>query len=623
MELQPGHGSAPLVCRISIVALENEPQYEALSYTWGDPSDRHDLYQEPEGPDASMTTVRIGGGLYEALMQLRDPAKSRTLWVDAVCIDQENLPERGEQVKIMRKIYSRATHVLIWLGPEDDMTAAALHMIAELKNHVASRGLSLEALRALKDEDPVTEILGLEYHTYSAESLAPLWNLYRRPWFKRIWVLQEATAGGSRSKVQIGFHIIPWDDLGMATLWLVAYLWTSPLAVKGEAGTGNALTMWQAKLHAHKTPPSVLDEARAFLATDARDKVFALWGYPAFQRLSEEFGFIPDYTMSLRETYELVTVLTMKSSQTLEILHYVDHPVLTDDESEWPSWIPRWDRLVLPWSFPLQDYALYSNKSYGKLSLTENPQDGILELKGVSIGHVSDVAQHIDWDSSIDGTTLRNPATLAQFWDDVQQNPRNQGSNKDPFADLAQALTVSLDPDYNSAANTSAHHKDPFPGLAQALTAGLDCDYNSAANTPTRHTADAIAFLLHSFNSDSSHPQPPVPSSLHTHLLSLQPKHPQGDRLRYQKDIVWICTKRRLFHTHNGLFGLGPLAMQAGDVVAILYGGFTPFVLRPRGERFLLVGECYVNDVMGEDALEVCEREDWRRRGEERVFRLR
>lgn len=591
MELQPGHGSTPLVCRIFIVALENEPQYEALSYTWGDPSDRHDLYQEPEGPDASMTNVKIGGGLYEALMQLRDAAESRTLWVDAVCIDQENLPERGEQVKIMRKIYSRATHVLIWLGPEDENTSAALHMITELKNHVASQGLSLEALRALKDEDPVTEILSLDYNAYSVESLAPLWNLYRRPWFKRIWVLQEATAGGSRSKVHIGSHVISWDDLGMATLWLVAFLWNSPLAVKGEAGTGNALTMWQAKLHAHKTPPSVLDEARAFLATDSRDKVFALWGYPAFQRLSEEFGFVPDYTISLRETFELITVLTMKSSQTLEILHYVDHPVLTDDESEWPSWIPRWDRLVLPWSFPLQDYALYSNKSHGKLSFTEDPQEGILELKGVSIGYVSDVAQHITWDSASDETILDNPAILAQFWDDVQQNPQNVGSNKDPFA-----------------------------GLAQALTAGLDCDYNSAANTFARHTADAIAFLLHSFNSASPHP---TPSSLHTHLLSLQPKHPQGDRLRYQKDIVWICTKRRLFHTRGGLFGLGPLAMQQGDVVAVLYGGYTPFVLRPRGERFLLVGECYVNDVMGEDALELCEREDWRGRGEERVFKLR
>lgn len=48
MILQPGHGSAPLVCRIFIVTLENAPQYEALSYTWGDPSDRHDLHQEPE-----------------------------------------------------------------------------------------------------------------------------------------------------------------------------------------------------------------------------------------------------------------------------------------------------------------------------------------------------------------------------------------------------------------------------------------------------------------------------------------------------------------------------------------------------------------------------------------------
>ena len=63
--------------------------------------------------------------------------------------------------------------------------------------------------------------------------------------------------------------------------------------------------------------------------------------------------------------------------------------------------------------------------------------------------------------------------------------------------------------------------------------------------------------------------------------------------------------------------------MQPGDVIAILYGGYTPFVLRPRGECFLLVGECYVNDVIGRGALEMCECEDWRGRGEERVFKLR
>ena len=134
---------------------------------------------------------------------------------------------------------------------------------------------------------------------------------------------------------------------------------------------------------------------------------------------------------------------------------------------------------------------------------------------------MSDVTHHITWDSASDGTILRDPAILAEFWDDVLQNPQIEGSNK-----------------------------EPFPGLAQALTAGLDCDYNSAANTSARHAADAVAFLLHSFNSSSPHPLPPTPSSLHTHLdspqilpqapsplhthlLSLQQRHPQGDRLRY------------------------------------------------------------------------------------------
>jgi hypothetical protein len=60
----------------------------------------------------------------------------------------------------------------------------------------------------------------------------------------------------------------------------------------------------------------------------------------------------------------------------------------------------------------------------------------------------------------------------------------------------------------------------------------------------------------------------------------------------------------RLITTDKGYFGLAPFSAEPGDKVCILYGGAVPFLLRPRGENYLLVGECYVHGIMHGEALE-------------------
>ncbi|CAN9343177.1 unnamed protein product [Alternaria sp. RS040] len=596
MELQPGDEAEPLVCRLMRVGIGRPPPYEALSYTWGRSTDVFTLYQEPEISDSSgtlKTVSKITRGLYEALLQLRQRTKPRILWVDAICIDQENLKERGEQVEIMRQIYANAARVVVWLGPADDETPVAVQAITTLKSHIASRGLSLETLKAMTDEGPELKMLGMTEHILDEKTLAVLRRVYCRPWFQRIWVVQEVTAGGSSSEVHIGPYVIPWDDLGMVTLGLQVMLWNSPVPTEAP-GTRNALVMWQGRLFARKTPPTLLDEARSYLATDSRDKVYALYGFAAFQELFQRFGFKPDYTIKERELYEQVTRLAIESSQTLEILHYVDNPELPAEESDWPSWVPRWNQPTLYWSFPLQDYVIYSKKTHGHLSVLEDAQGSLLRLKGVVVGCVTEAAQYIDWTPAAKEPTIQNTEALTQFWD---------------------AILVHQDPLMNVK-------EDKFVGLAQALTAGLDFECNSAARSFTRHTADAVEFLLQNLTTASAADQVRV-SALYIHLLSLQKTFSHGDRFRYQQDIVWICTNRRLFHTTRGLFGLGPLAVQPGDIAVILHGGYTPFVLRPKGKYYQLLGECYLHNMMGEDALELCKRGTGEDMLEETIFELR
>ena len=74
----------------------------------------------------------VGNNLYSALQHLRHSFESRTLWIDAVCIDQNNLYERGRQVRIMAQIYAKSSSVLAWLGESDEDSDAALNAIEDM-----------------------------------------------------------------------------------------------------------------------------------------------------------------------------------------------------------------------------------------------------------------------------------------------------------------------------------------------------------------------------------------------------------------------------------------------------------------------------------------------------------
>ncbi|KAL6831916.1 heterokaryon incompatibility domain-containing protein [Trichoderma camerunense] len=136
--------------------------YEALSYVWGSSQRPHILYIDEK-------SLPITANLYEVLLRLRDRMIERILWIDAVCIDQTSIEERGEQIQYMAEIYSKANRVIVWLGEAADNSDQALKSIrmAADEEHQSSR----------KDTDKQAVLAILE-----------------RPWFRRIWVLQEVAA---------------------------------------------------------------------------------------------------------------------------------------------------------------------------------------------------------------------------------------------------------------------------------------------------------------------------------------------------------------------------------------------------------------------------------------------
>lgn len=109
---------------------EYEPTYEALSYVWGSMEETVTAFVVgfPGSGDPS-SPMQISPSLASALRQLRYTNRTRTLWVDAICINQDDIDERNAQVKRMGRIYSLATRVVVWLGEESADSRLALTTI--------------------------------------------------------------------------------------------------------------------------------------------------------------------------------------------------------------------------------------------------------------------------------------------------------------------------------------------------------------------------------------------------------------------------------------------------------------------------------------------------------------
>lgn len=107
--LQKGDWNDAINCKLEVVALGTRPEFEALSYVWGRPSDVRPILLNGQ-------LVKVGANLELGLRRLRSTTETRALWADAICVNQRNVQERNEQVALMRDIYFQCKRVLIWLG---------------------------------------------------------------------------------------------------------------------------------------------------------------------------------------------------------------------------------------------------------------------------------------------------------------------------------------------------------------------------------------------------------------------------------------------------------------------------------------------------------------------------
>ncbi|KAF9736360.1 hypothetical protein PMIN03_010192 [Paraphaeosphaeria minitans] len=267
LELQPGHSSSPVRCNLLNAALDNAPNYEALSYCWGDPKDTRTV-------TCNGRKFPVTKNLHEALVRLRRRSGKRTLWVDALCINQRDYAERNQQLRLMGRIYRKADRVVAWVGGESDVAGIAKGVI--------------ERLRALEVRFGGVVILGPDAQHLGElglpEELSPAWSalryFFQRAWFQRVWVIQEA-ANATQLDVTCGQVHLPWDDLvctarcvaespmlsGSNTAQVCQHIgFIDECRRASQHGTGGQLSLF-----------NLLYPSQRCGATDLRDKIFGLY----------------------------------------------------------------------------------------------------------------------------------------------------------------------------------------------------------------------------------------------------------------------------------------------------------------------------------------------------------
>jgi hypothetical protein len=167
--------------------------YTALSYTWGDRGD-----QRPIG--VGLAVLYISTNLEEALRQLQDEQNDLLLWADQVCINQQDENEKTGQVQQMKNIFSKADHVIAWLGPAADRSDLLISLLSLMGSGVnEEKGcevgeLDEESFQNIINSTFANVLLAIANNTSLKAVFRAFDQFCRRSYWRRLWVIQEFAA---------------------------------------------------------------------------------------------------------------------------------------------------------------------------------------------------------------------------------------------------------------------------------------------------------------------------------------------------------------------------------------------------------------------------------------------
>lgn len=342
LEILPYQSAGPqasIQCELHAAALSDKPVYEALSYRWGNPESKRCIL-------VNQTQTLVTANLHMALLRLRRKDERRTIWIDQLCIDQDNKVEKAIQVRLMGEIYSNCTQCLIWMDEiADSIPLSDAESILEMLSWITNRRLPVPACLASVSafQGPIQALRSI--------------SVDQHPWWERIWTIQEAILP-PRKTIHWGPLELPWETLSScATVWFGSES-DAPLNelndfvqllsnANAEIIEGIQAMEWlfcnvrwiDSAKYEREEPIITAVKWRRRKATDLRDKVFGLLGLlPSDMELQRTAKC--DYGTPVAEVYTAFTLDLIQEARGLLPLAVIEGKEPDGDFTDnLPTWV--------------------------------------------------------------------------------------------------------------------------------------------------------------------------------------------------------------------------------------------------------------------------------------------
>jgi len=579
----------------------SEVLYEILSYVWGSDSLTHEINLDGK-------TLRITANLHAALIALRCkkhppnqlvlgcdlPNKPphwghRIIWADGICINQRDSDEKGEQVNRMGIYYENAKRTIVFLGEEADNSDLAEPLVNQI---------------CLALNDPASTNLPGE----KSPSWRALNALFLRDWWKRYWIIQEVVKS-SCVLIHCGSWTLEWKEFAIAVRWAQERNLLNTFAGKeiekmepahqGLRGIQNLEAMRNSMTRDRnlQTWPLIhlLERCRIARCTDPRDYIYAVLGMcrEGSGMSGDDDSELESYRPDLKRG-----LLTADYNESVEhcFLRYAKYMVLWGDglkvlysacygrtNPALPSWVPNWVVRDLPWrtlapKFDQGPDPWYSagGKAHNLQSFELIPGSDHLVVRGIIVDTIKKVGLVASKDRQPsprepDGVFTRDLKVVARAAKDLKYflalaNRSKPQQTKFTVDSIWRILCCDLDAGTNS-------DKAPH-GLALGLQPTLKY---------ARFFENQLAGITSL--SEFSSVEEISSSSRQTSQFIMR--------------TAPLCLGRRPMMTDRFWVGMAPGEAEAGDIVFIPLGSAVPLVLRRKEEGITLVGECFVDGIMG------------------------
>ncbi|KAI0097921.1 heterokaryon incompatibility protein-domain-containing protein [Nemania sp. FL0031] len=557
---EPSSPGDALRCTITTTALTSTIDYEAISYCWGSNETVDSISCD------NQASIPINQSLSLALRYFRHPRQTRCLWADAICINQSNVEEKSIQVGLIKDVSQRAWRVLVWLG--EDGGGDSIEPLINLARKI--KGSDLENLQ--KDRVACQNAVGFgKVHIYA------LVALLGKPWF----------AVAHRAILFCGYKSIDWADL-----CLILELESGVNLI----GVNNQVVMdivsgidLECKAIGRGTPTTLLQvllRHRMSLATDHRDKIFALLGLCTQETLQ------PDYHLPVGEVYKRFTKSYICQHHSLDIVTAPSDPA-AHQPSRKPSWVPDWGAIDVAFPLALRTQLLpevdYQATKGSKWTPAFSGDGDILRINVQYLDTV-DVLGVVRQPFRPDKPDMK--ALFSQL--------RNDLITCTSWYKIGLADAKGLDDIYHMTGETL------FNTCWQILVAGCSpTEYEELRTQSLR-----VWKLFKAFPFVTKLQRLPQWAFQLIYQLSKIP----GRRIFAQRllnealanDLQFRIRRstshRRLMRTSQWYLGLAPAVTQVGDHVVLIEGLRTPAILRPANKGWEFIGDCYVHGCMNGEA---------------------